>query len=96
MSMQNLPFYEDSVLESTENDDQSDLQNTDEVNSALDTEENLEITPGLGSLNGWKSVGSKDDQSKEIERLKDILVAGSKNKELTVFTGDNTPFSHHI
>ena len=63
MSMQNLSFYEDSVLESTENDDYSDLQNTDEVNSAPDTEENLEITPGLGSLNCLKSIGSEDDQS---------------------------------
>ena len=29
MSTQNLPFYDDSILESTEKDDQSELQNTD-------------------------------------------------------------------
>ena len=65
------------------------------MNSAPDTEENLEITPGLGSLNGLKSVGSEDDQSKEIKHLKDILVAGSKNKELTVLQ-EITPHSATI
>ena len=81
-----MPFYEESLFKSTENDDdQSELQNTDEVTSASDTEGNLEITPGLGSLNGLASVGSEDDQSKKkIERLKHFLAAWSKSKELTV------------
>ena len=65
------------------------------MTTAPDTEENLEITPGLGSLNGLTSVGSEDDQSKEIQPLKNTLAAGSKNKELMVLQ-EKTPHSATI
>ena len=65
------------------------------MTSAPDTEENLEITLGLGSPNCLTSVGSEGDQSKEIERLKNILAAGSKNKELMALQ-EITPHSATI